>query len=69
MSTTAALNAPSSPPTIIPTASYEEDIAELTTSPDTDLTVYTKLITTADFDSTGRFPVGGYTCISFSKLL
>jgi hypothetical protein len=57
-STTKAPIAPPSPPILISTESYEEDIEELTTSPDTDPTVYTKLIATADFDSTGRFPVG-----------
>jgi hypothetical protein len=49
-STTAAPTVPSTPHTIIPTDSYENDIAELTTSPDTDLIIYTKLITTTDFE-------------------
>ena len=46
-----------SPKPITTLTTYGDDINDLSDSPDTDPTVYTKLFHTADFDLTGRFPV------------
>jgi hypothetical protein len=56
LDSTKAPTAPSPPP-VTPFPTYEDDINDLSDSPDTDPIVYTKLFNTADFDLTARFPV------------
>ena len=61
LDSTKPTNAPApSPPPIISSSTYEDDIDSISDSPDaiidTDPTVYTKLFFTADFDASGRYP-------------